>query len=75
MYNSIIVFRINSIFRNDWRSTSQISYDRLITEDGNSTLDKNTGLWTAGVSGVYQVSWSLENSPDRGENNMIYLFR
>ena len=43
MYNSIIVFRTNSIFRNDWRSTSQISYDRLITENGNSTLDKNTG--------------------------------
>jgi len=62
-------------FQNAWGSQSVITYDRIITEEGNSSFDKNTGIWTAGFSGVYQVFWSVENSVDASEANIIYLER
>jgi len=62
-------------FRNDWRQTSVITYDSLITEEGNSSLNMDTGIWTAGYSGVYQVSWSAQNQVNKHESNTIYLVR
>jgi len=58
-----------------WSSTGQIWYDKLITDDGDSNLDRSSGLWTAGCAGVYQVSWSVQMSVRRYETNRIYLYR
>merc|ERR1719348_2857801 len=62
-------------YQNYWSSQSQISYDHLITDDGDSNLDRSSGLWTAGCAGVYQVSWSVQMSVRRYETNRIYLYR
>ena len=61
--------------RDYWSGRSQITYDRLITNDGDSNLDYSSGLWTAGSTGVYQVSWSVQMSVNKYETNRIYLMR
>ena len=61
--------------RNSWSSRAQITYDHLITDDGDSNLDRSSGLWTAGSTGVYQVSWSVQMSVPKSRRNRIYLMR
>lgn len=62
-------------YQNYWSSQSQISYDHLITDDGDSNLDRSSGLWTAGPTGVYQVSWSVQMNVPESRTNRIYLMR
>jgi len=35
----------------------------------------SSGEWTAEEKGLYQVTWSLQNLVDSGENNLIYLYK
>ena len=63
------------ILREKWSGTGLITYDRLITNEGNAVFNESTGIWTAGFSGVYQVTWSAQNSPDDSERNIVYLMR
>ena len=57
------------------RAGSTIPYSRLLVDSGVSSLDTQTGVWTAGVSGIYQISWSLSTGLEAGEDTSVYLYR
>ena len=63
------------ILREKWSGTGLITYDRLITNEGNAVFNESTGIWTAGFSGVYQVTWSAQSSPNDNQRNTVYLMR
>ena len=54
-----------------------ITYDRLtinsLSEDSGG-LDIDSGIFTAGHTGVYSVSYSMESKSDNGKPNMVSLF-
>jgi len=39
-----------------------ITFDRLMVDIGRSKLNIRTGVWTAGLDGLYSVSWSMKTS-------------
>merc|ERR1711990_736770 len=53
--------------------TGQIAYDKLFYSssvgDLGSGLDLESGLFTAGWGGTYQVTWSLQNSDHNNEKS------
>jgi len=62
--------------RSHWTSqSSTITYSKTLLNSGSGSLDKNTGIWTAGDSGLYQVTWSLINWVDSSAQNRIYLYK
>ena len=66
----------NKTLRTSWSwGNKDITYDKVVTKAGSSSLDENTGKWKAGFSGMYQVSWSAQNSVNRGQTNLIFLYR
>ena len=57
------------------RAGSTIPYSSLLVDTGVSHLDIATGVWTAGVSGIYSISWSLSSGLEGGEDTAIFLYR
>ena len=57
------------------RAGSTIPYSGLLVDTGVSSLDIATGVWTAGLDGVYQISWSLSAGIESGEFSLVYLAR
>ena len=52
---------------------SAIPYSILMVDTGVSSLDPATGIWTAGLDGTYQVSWSLSAGIEKGKFNLVVL--
>ena len=52
---------------------SAIPYSILMVDTGVSSLDPATGIWTAGLDGTYQVSWSLSSGIEKGKFNLVVL--
>ena len=57
------------------RAGSTIPYSGLLVDTGVSSLDPATGVWTAGLDGLYQISWSLSAGIESGQFNLVYLAR
>jgi len=47
-------------YRHNWQTAGTITYSAVHTEvdEVNSVLDANTGIYTAGINGVYEISLS-----------------
>jgi len=62
-------------WRKGWDSEGTITYEAVHTEvdDVNSVLDANTGIYTAGVSGVYEISLSGFTRVDPGVQAGVWL--
>jgi len=65
-------------YRYQWTSgDSTITYESsgAMVKTGSGSLDENTGIWTAEDSGLYQVTWSLRNVVNSGQENHIFLYK
>ena len=48
----MILLQNLNVFRSYWRETNSIiTFEQLVFSKGNSQLDLETGIWTAGVAG------------------------
>ena len=62
------------------RGNSRLNYDReyfgTSSQDIHAGMDIDTGVYTAGYGGVYEVTWSLSTDDDSSHSNSeIYLYK
>jgi len=63
-------------YRYKWTSSSStITYESLLLDTGRGSLDLSSGEWKAEEKGIYQVTWSLYNELNDGEQKEIHLFK
>merc|ERR1712179_443546 len=65
-------------YQNHWtRAKSVITYKKhlMLSEGDAGVLDPKTGVFRAGVPGLFQINWSLYNSLTGDDDNYIWLFR
>jgi len=67
-------------FQNNWSdSWADISFDRLtfssMSDGVTGGLDRDTGVFTAGHSGVWTVSYSVRTRTETGQGNYVWLYK
>merc|ERR1712179_794452 len=64
-------------YRGFWSTPNRvITYQRLMLSEGDAgVLARNTGVFRASVSGLFQINWSLFNRLKGNEENRINLYR
>jgi len=79
--NNMLIARLSTRgaqcgYRYGWTAAfSRITYEQLLLNTGRGSLQISSGVWQSEQKGLYQVTWSLSNDLNSGEQNWIYLYK